>query len=76
VSRIGGCHVQARRLLLAKLQPHKADYWNRYARGLQFAHHGERFGGQKEHIHGMSLAYEARQQRGQGYGDGLKQGEQ
>ncbi len=68
-------HEMSKAKTFQGLEPDRAEYWIGYARGLRRAYHGERFGTEQEHALWMQAADAAdvlRQQRGQGYRDGLR----
>lgn len=57
------------------LETDRAEYWAGYMRGLRRAYHGDKFGTAEEHKAWYGAADDqdpCRQQRGQGYRDGLK----
>jgi hypothetical protein len=65
----------ARGITMQGLEPTKAEYWTGYQRGLRRAYHGESFGTMQEHVLWLAAAASEdvlRQQRGQGYRDGLR----
>jgi hypothetical protein len=67
-------HEISRARTFQGLEPDRAEYWTGYQRGLRRAFHGENFGTPAEHdlwLVAIDDSDTMRQQRGQGYRDGL-----
>jgi L-rhamnose isomerase len=67
-------HEMNRGQTFQKLEQDRAEYWIGYQRGLRRAYHGESFGTPAEHALWTASADSddlLRQQRGEGYRDGL-----
>jgi hypothetical protein len=67
-------HEMSKAQTFQGLEPDRAEYWIGYARGLRRLFHGENFGTPQEHdlwLAAVDSDDVLRQQRGQGYRDGL-----
>ena len=67
-------HEMAKAKTFQGLKSDRAEYWTGVQRGLRRAYHGEAFGTVQEHALWLAAAGSddpIRQQRGQGYRDGL-----
>lgn len=68
-------HEIAKARTFQGIEPARTEYWIGYQRGLRRAFHGENFGTAEEHALWLAAVESddvLRQQRGQGYRDGLK----
>jgi hypothetical protein len=68
-------HEMAKAKTFQGLKSDRAEYWTGVQRGLRRAFHGQAFGTEQEHdlwLRAVNSDDVLRQQRGQGYRDGLK----